>query len=92
MDQDYIITKAIAINGVLVQKIVAIEEMVELSKEISKDLRGIGSHENIVEEMADVSVMFKQLKKMYNVTDAELEKEIEYKLARLNARLGDWSD
>lgn len=51
------------------QKIVAIEEMSELQKELSKNLRGKDNRENIAEEIADVEIMLEQMKMLYDIED-----------------------
>ena len=45
---------ALAKNGTILQRIVAIEELSELVKELTKDLRNIGDLDHIAEEMADL--------------------------------------
>ena len=49
------------------QKIVAIEELSELQKELTKDLRGKGNKENIAQEIADVLIMIAQLIQIYDI-------------------------
>lgn len=56
--------KAINTFGETPQKIVAMEEMGELIQAISKDLRG--KEHNVEEEIADVEIMCKQLRMMYD--------------------------
>ena len=69
--------RIIANNGYVLQKIVAIEELSELQKEITKDLRGNANDEHIAEEMADVEIMLDQLKIMYgNSEDIKRHKEL----------------
>jgi len=48
------------------QIIVAIEELAELQKELTKLLRCNSNLEAIAEEMADVEIMLEQLKMMFN--------------------------
>lgn len=86
------IDKAIEKYGDKQQKIVAIEEMSELTKEITKDLRGDANINNIVEEMADVHIMLMQLQKMYNINLQTLFEKIEFKLERLEKRLNGEED
>ncbi len=50
------------------QVIVAVEELSELSKELTKYLRHQGNMENIIEEIADVEIMTEQLKQKWNLT------------------------
>lgn len=78
---------AIKTYGEDLQKQVAIEEMAELTKEICKDFRGKGDREHIIEEMADVAIMFEQLRIMYNISESELATVTSNKLIRLEERL-----
>ena len=68
------------------QLVIAIEEMSELTKEISKDLRGKGKRENIVEEMADVQLMLDELKEYYNISQEEIYKVKRKKIIRTQHR------
>lgn len=56
-----ILESAIKKFGPRNQVIVAIEELSELQKELTKWLRGKGNYEGLMEEMADVSIMLNQL-------------------------------
>lgn len=79
--------KAIARNGVLLQAIVALEELSEAQKEICKLLREEGNVEHLAEEVADATIMLEQLRLMFNINEAvcrymdakvlRLEKKIE---------------
>lgn len=64
------------------QKIMAIEEMSELTKELSKELRGRGDIEHVADELADVEIMLAQLKIIYNIRQM-VEEHRDYKLNRL---------
>lgn len=61
--------------------------MAELTKEICKDFRGKGDRKHILEEMADVAIMFEQLRIMYNIKESELAIEVDNKLIKLEKRL-----
>lgn len=76
-----ILEGAIQKFGIRHQVIVAIEELSELQKELTKWLRGRGKHENMMEEMADVSIMLNQLELIFGDPTGE---EIA-KLERLEA-------
>ena len=52
-----IMRSAIRKNGKVMQTVVAIEEMSELQKELSKFIRGKGNRDNLIEEVADVLIM-----------------------------------
>lgn len=74
------------------QEIIAIEEMSELQKELTKDLRGIGNRDNLVEELTDVVIMTDQIKHIFCISDSELRRLREYKAKRLakKMRLKEW--
>lgn len=79
--------KAIDIYGELNQKVVAIEELAELQKEITKDLREKGNRINLTEELADVEIMLEQLKEMYLIDTQALDLIKRQKLERLDKRI-----
>lgn len=81
-----ILQKAIDTYGGEMQSIVAIEEMAELQKELTKALRGNLNIGGLVEEMADVAIMYRQLLMIYNIDTDKLQKQIEAKLLRLKIR------
>lgn len=68
------------------QFIVAIEELSELQKELCKMLRNKGKKENIIEEVADVTIMLEQIKFFFNIDD-EVDKIIDEKIERTKGRL-----
>lgn len=82
-----ILRQVISRNGNVHQTVVAIEEMSELTKELTKTIRGKYNHDSITEEMADVLICFWQLQEMYLIRDGELQEEIDRKLARLDKRV-----
>lgn len=92
IDRQTIIRKAITKYGLFAQHVVAMEELGELIQAISKHLRGKDNKQEIITEMADVYVMLEELKMMDNISDKEIDAEIDYKLVRLNGRLEDVSD
>jgi len=69
------------------QTIVAIEELAELQKELTKYLRGEGNHDHLVEEFADVNIMLIQISEMYNLTDREVWEAIDFKIDRMQKDL-----
>lgn len=89
---DTVIDKAIVKNGTVIQSIVAMEELSELQKELSKALRGIfvtGDFDTagILEETADVRIMLLQIMKMYNLTEEAIQAVMHTKIMRLDGRL-----
>lgn len=82
-----ILGKTIIKNGIKTQSVIAMEECAELIKEISKQIRGIGDKEHLIEEMADVYIILEQLKVMYNITNEDVDRWLDKKVARLEGRL-----
>ena len=72
--------------GVDSQNLIAIEEMSELTKELCKHERKFHREREIVEELADVSIMIEQLISLFNVEDKVYE-VIDYKLDRQIRRM-----
>jgi tRNA(Ile2) C34 agmatinyltransferase TiaS len=56
-----VLQAAIEQYGEQAQMVVALEELAELQKEITKCLRGKGNPDHLAEEMADVQIVFDQL-------------------------------
>lgn len=87
MNQYEIIDKAISTYGSGMQLDVAIEEMSELTKEIVKYKRGKDNKKAIAEELADVYIMLRQVKKICGIDEAEIMRITKNKLERLEKRL-----
>lgn len=66
--------------------IVAMEEMAELQKEVSKQLRGLGDRDGILEEIADVTIVLGNLMSLQGITEDELKRAVEVKLERILAK------
>ena len=81
-----IFRSAIETYGEVMQIIVAFEELSELQMELCKHLRGIGSQENIAEEIADVEIMMEQMKMLFNCETSVLQVR-EKKIKRLKERM-----
>ena len=73
--------------------IIVIEELSELTKELTKALRDKGSVVGIVEELADASLGIDYIKEVFDITDKELEYARSIKIAELKKKLflGDFS-
>ena len=84
--------QAIDTYGVRAQKLMAIEEMSELTKEICKDFRGKLDREHLIEELADVTITIDQLMLMYKISGNELQQMCERKMERLKERLEKQND
>lgn len=77
---------AIEKYGEEAQRLVAIEEMSELTKELCKCDRGMGDLDHICEEIADVVITLSQVIIMFDCYD-EVEDWIYYKTQRLAERI-----
>lgn len=79
-------SRAVSTYGEVSWLILAIEEMSELAKELSKYIRGKQNIGNISEEMADVEITLEQLKSVFaNRAAVDIHKA--QKLQRLSNRL-----
>ena len=72
--------------GAKMQATVAIEEMSEVIKEITKMLRGELDREHMAEEIADATIMLEQLRQMLNINDS-VDSWMDYKIAALKRRV-----
>ena len=84
--ENKIYSDAIDFFGVASQKIMVIEEMSELTKELCKELRDRGNVENIADELADVEITLAQLKIIYDIHHA-VEEHKDFKLKRLASNM-----
>lgn len=87
-DENKIFEEAIEFFGDTSQKIMVIEEMSELIKELCKELRGRGNVENIADEIADVEITIAQIKSIYGIFDA-VEEHRDFKLRRFASRMAE---
>lgn len=88
MTKDEILKSAIERYGNTYQLIISMEEMAELTKELSKFLRGAHNEDAIAEEIADVRIMLDQLEIMFDCAGAAAVYEAA-KVERLRRRLED---
>lgn len=72
--------------GEKLQATVAIEEMAEVQKEITKMLRGQLDREHMAEEIADDTIMLEQLRQMLNINDSVCS-WMDYKVAALKRKV-----
>lgn len=79
-------SEAVRTYGKQSQLVMAMEEMSELTKELSKNIRGEKNVSAISEEIADVEIMLEQLKVIYG-NRAEVDRVRGEKLERLFLRL-----
>lgn len=69
------------------QMIVAIEELSELQKELTKALRNKIDKIALLEEYVDVSIILEQIKILYKLNDKDINLMKKMKLDRLQERL-----
>ena len=80
-----IYNKALFTYGIVKQRWMLVEECGELLNELAKNIRGRGSKEGIMTELADVSIMVEQIALFYG-WDEFLEERTR-KIERLKERL-----
>lgn len=85
-EREKVYTKALIRYGEENQMVVAIEEMSELQKEITKFLRGTGNAGNLAEETADVLICLEQLIYMHGIGEM-VELQMDRKVMRLEDKL-----
>ena len=84
--------QAIETYGEKAQKLMAIEEMSELTKEICKDFRGKLNREHLIEEIIDVIITIDQLIMMYEISEEEIVSMCIRKMNRLKEGLEKQND
>ena len=68
--------------------IIVVEELAELSQEVTKELRGKREdYYSLVEEMADVYLALEYLQEICGVEDATLQKAISIKAKRVDEKI-----
>lgn len=67
MDERQILGRAISFYGSEIQRVIAIEELSELQKELCKSLRSQTDRQHIAEEIADVQIMLEQMMILYEL-------------------------
>ena len=71
------------------QVIVLIEEMAELTKALTKSMRGEHNLADIAEEIADVQIMLDQAKLIFRLDKETMNVFIDYKIDRTLQRIKD---
>ncbi len=84
-----ILELALKTFGIERQRFMAVEEMAELTKELSKAGRGMDNREAILEEIVDVGIMIDQMMLHYGIKSGEYEKVRVRKLTRLAQMIDD---
>ena len=86
MTEAEVLTRLLEYNGPICESIVAIEEMSEVIKEITKLMRGELNREHLAEEIADATIMLEQLRNMFNINDS-VSSWMDYKVAELQRKV-----
>lgn len=86
-EQQKVCADVLAFYGYDMERMVAIEEMSELTKELSKQKRGEGNREHLIEEIADVYICLEKIEQMNNITHEELSEWITRKIDRIDKRI-----
>lgn len=68
--------------------VISIEELSELQKEITKNMRGCNNTQNLISEVVDVIIITEMLKLIFDINDNVLEHEIKKKMKRNLIRAG----
>ena len=80
--------RAIAAHfGLKRQLLQTMEENAELTKECSKSIRKEEISEGLIEEIADVTMMIRQVMWLLAIRDEDIEKMIDYKIKRTLKRI-----
>ncbi len=79
---DKTLQESIDKHGPNKKKTICIQEMAELTQEITKDMIGCTRREKLVEEFTDSLICLEMLKIMYDIKDEEIQKWIDFKQAR----------
>lgn len=79
-------TDALYTFGTGVQLIVAIEEMAEVQKEITKALRGDLNPVHLAAEVADATIMLEQLRQIFDINEQVCDM-MDKKILRLQQRI-----
>jgi predicted house-cleaning noncanonical NTP pyrophosphatase (MazG superfamily) len=66
---------------------IAIEELAELAKELTKELRGIGDRTAVLEEYADVQIVLDHMQLVFGFTYEEIQKAQYVKFKRIEDKL-----
>jgi hypothetical protein len=87
VDEEKIMNKALAYYGTVNQEIIVVEELSELQKEVTKDLRGKLDIDHMTEEIADAEIAIKYLKLINHIPQENVDLIKKAKLQRLRNNL-----
>ena len=86
-EQQKVCTDVLTFYGYDMERMVAIEEMSELTKELSKQKRGEGNRDHLIEEIADVYLCLEKIEQMNNITHEERSEWIARKTDVIKTRI-----
>lgn len=68
--------------------VIAIEEMAELSQQLTKGLRGRMNKEHLLEEYTDCLIIMEWIKRYYDLSDEEINKWLDKKMNEIGKNRG----
>ena len=83
---DEALQKSIDIHGSRLKDVICMEEMAELTKELSKIIRNQGNIDAVIEETADVYICLEHIRLMHGINDSQLQNVIDHKINRQTKR------
>lgn len=78
----YLTQAVLTDNGLSHEELICLEELSELQKELTKQLRNKGNMHDLVEEMADVYICLKTIQSGMFISDREINEAIVEKTDR----------
>lgn len=82
-----VVNEAIEVLGQDETLVLTMEECSELQKECSKVFRNKGNRENLIEEIGDVLICVRYLTETFNISDEEIQENIDLKMYRTKKRI-----
>lgn len=86
-EQERILRQNVQRNDTTEELVVIMEELAELSQQISKKIRGKEDKMHLLEEIADVYICLEELKMLNGFTEKEIEIAKSVKLNRIKNKL-----
>ena len=86
IDKD-IVEESVNLYGELLQSVVCMEELAELTQQLSKCVRGIQNMDELISEVADVHICLEMIKEIYGIDENKLQCEIYRKQERQRKRM-----
>lgn len=74
------------VSDIITKSVVAMEELAECQKEISKFVRGNGNKQNLAEEIADVYFTLAQIASIHSIPMMDIQEAIGIKMERQISR------